>query len=165
MSVKKKVGIIELGEEAYMSDPTYSTNNELNCTIKTFAGKYNVFITKSQGDFDNGRISNLYAIHQDFYKGKNGYKRIPQTNKEYMFCCVDSGTCGIFDKDYFEKYHNEQGADDEWYEKFVMGTISKEYVVTDGLGAFSLSGWGDGKYIVNAEYKEGKAFAINIKFF
>ena len=164
MGRRKKIGVIELNESVFVSDPSYGTNTRFNCTMDIISGKYNVFITKSEGSFDKDRITNLFIIHQDFYKGNSGYKQQPKNDRENLYCYVDSGTCGIFDKNYFEKHHIENDVDNEWYDANVMANCYEDYVITDGLGVFSISGWGDGRYPIYAEYKDGKAFAIRINF-
>lgn len=161
MSIRKKIGIIELGDTAYLSDPCYSTNCVHNCTIKTIPGKWYVFIRKSQSALGENRVSNLIAIHLDYYKE---FKRNPMNDKENLYCCVDSGTCGIFDKNYFEKYHNEDGVDDKWYDDNIISNVYKDSFITDNLGVISSSGFGDGIYNVFAEYKNDRAFAIRINF-
>lgn len=159
--MKKNVGVIELGEIAFLSDPCYGTMSMYNSTIQTIPGKYNVYVTISESNsrFYMGRITSIMAVHQDYYPK---FKTMPKNDRESLFCAVDSGTCGIFDKDYFKKFHTEDDVDDEWYDKFVINMDS--FINTENKGAISSSGWGDGCYPVYAEYVGDKAFAIRIKF-
>ena len=162
---KEKVGEIKLGNVAYLSDPCYDCkpNSFYNCTIKTIPGDYLVYITRSESKdiWYKDRITSIMAIHKDYYPK---FKKMPQDERELLFCAVDSGTCGIFDKEYYEQHHSSTTSDiDEgWYEKFVIEM--NEYTTTDNKGAISSSGWGDGTYPVFAEYIGDKAFAIRIKF-
>ena len=159
--MKRKIGEIEIGEYAFLSDPCYGKYSAHNSTIGTIKGVYNVFITRCESidDFYKGRISNIYVIHKDYYKKD---KTQPNDDKENLHCFVDSGTCGIFDAEYFEKFHTDDDVDDDWYEKFVINM--DDYIITEGKGAISSSGIGDGCYKVYAKYDKGNAYAIRIKF-
>ena len=163
---KEKVGVITLGKITYLSDPCYDCkpNNFYNCTIETIPGDYLVYVTRSESKsmgIEN-RITSIMAIHKDYYPK---FKTMPKNDKENLYCCVDSGTCGIFDKEYYEKHHSSTSndIDEEWYNDFVCNRMD-EYITTDGKGAISSSGLGDGRYPVFAEYSGNKAFAIRIKF-
>jgi hypothetical protein len=158
---KKLIGKIELGEVAFLSDSCYGTNSKWNCTMKVVPGIYNIYITRAEhkDDFYKGRISNLIAIHKDYYKK---HKTLPTDDKEQLFCAVDSGTCGIYDGEYFSKYHTEDDVDDEWYENNVIEM--DEFTITDGKGAITSSGCGDGLYRVFASYDKENAFALRIKY-
>jgi hypothetical protein len=79
-----------------------------------------------------------------------------------LVCAVDSGTCGIFSAEYFEQFHNENDVNNDWYEENVIKM--DEFKITDEKGVISSSGLGDGLYSVFAEYKNGLAFALRIKF-
>jgi hypothetical protein len=163
---KEKVGVITLGEIAYLSDPCYDCkpNNFYNCTIETIPGDYLVYITRSESKdrWLENRITSIMAIHKDYYPK---FKKMPNNDREMLWCAVDSGTCGIFDKEYYEKHHSNTSndIDEDWYDNFVCNRMD-EYITTDGKGAISSSGLGDGRYPVFAEYSGNKAFAIRIKF-
>lgn len=163
---KEKVGVITLGKLAYLSDPCYDCkpNNFYNCAIETIPGEYLVYITRSESKsiWLENRITSIMAIHKDYYPK---FKAMPKNDREMLWCAVDSGTCGIFDKEYYEKHHSSTSndIDEEWYDDFVCNRMD-EYITTDGKGAISSSGLGDGRYPVFAEYSGNKAFAIRIKF-
>lgn len=159
MKQKENIGTITLGEIAFLSDPCYGTISKWNCTMEMIPGEYFVFITRTMTQTIQGRISSLYVVHKDFFKN---FKKRPNNDHERLRCAVDSGTCGIFSAEYFEKFHDENGVDDDWYEKNVIEM--DEFKITDKKGAISSSGLGDGLYPVFAEYKNGKAFALRIKF-
>ena len=162
--MKSKIGTITLGEKAYLSDPCYDSkpNGFYNCVIDTIPGEYYAFVTRSESKgCSKDRITSLLVVHKDYYPK---FKTMPRNYDEMLFCCVDSGTCGIFDKDYFEKYHSSTSneIDEDWYDKFVIEM--EEHIITDNKGVISISGWGNGRYPVFAEYVNKKAFAIRIKF-
>lgn len=157
---KKRIGQIVLGETAFLSDSCYGTNTKWNCTMKVVSGKYNVYITRAEhkDELYKGRISNIIAIHSDYYRN---HKTLPKDDRENLFCAVDSGTCGIYDGEYFAQYHSEDDVDDTWYNNIIN---MDEYIITDGKGAVSSSGVGDGLYKVYASYDKDKAYALRINF-
>lgn len=159
--MKKRIGTITLSELTYLSDPCYGFESMGNDVINTIPGDYYVYITRSENKSEwlQNRISSIIAIHKDYAKT---HKHYPNDDSEDLGCAVDSGTCGIFNAEYFEKYHTADDVNDEWYDEHViqMG----EFKITDGLGAICSSGCGDGWYPVFAEYKGDNAFAIRIKF-
>lgn len=158
--MKQRIGTIKLGDIAFLSDPCYGTMSKWNCTMEMVPGDYAVFITRTEAKMIEGRISNIYVIHTDFYKK---FKKRPSDDSEMLLCAVDSGTCGIFSAEYFEQFHNETDVDDDWYEENVIKM--DEFKITDEKGAISSSGLGDGLYPVFAEYTNGgRAFALRIKF-
>ena len=159
--MKKKIGTISLTDLTYLSDPCYGTDTWCNDVIRTIPGEYCVYITRSESKecFFKGRISNIIAVHKDYIKKLKVY---PKNDNNTLSCGVDSGTCGIFNAEYFEKYHDDLHADDDWYDQNVM--TMDEFKVTDGLGAMCSSGIGDGFYPAFAEYDGDNAFAIRIKF-
>ena len=159
--MKKKIGTITLSDTTYLSDPCYGTDTWCNDVIATIPGEYNVYITRSESKdgFFKDRITSLIAIHKDYVKF---LKRLPNNDKYTISCGVDSGTCGIFNGEYFEKHHDDLHANDDWYDQNVM--TMDDFKITDGLGAICSSGCGDGFYPAFAEYEGENAFAIRIKF-
>ena len=160
---KEKVGVMTLGSVAYLSDPCYDCQPSgiYNCTIDTIPGEYLVYVTTSESIENKGLITSLLAVHKDFYPK---YKKMPKDDREMLYCAVDSGTCGIFDKEYYEQHHSKTSTDidEDWYEKFVINMV--DYNITDNKGAISSTGVGDGYFPVFAEYSGERAFAIRILF-
>lgn len=156
---RENIGTIKLGDIAYISDPTAGISDDWNCTMTMVPGDYVVFITRTQSRLLNGTISNIYVIHTEYFKR---YKMRPKDDHEMLYCGVDSSYCGIFDASYFEKYHDNTGVDDDWYEEKVQDI--GEYTITDEHGAVCMSGIGCGKYKIYAEYTNGKAFALRVNF-
>jgi hypothetical protein len=79
---------------------------------------------------------------------------------------VDSGQAGIFDYEYYAKYHTDTDVDDEWYEKACDITLSEESAGTiDECGLVSSSGYGDGGYACyTARNRDGYITGIRIEF-
>lgn len=159
--MREKIGEIVLGDKAYLSDPCYG-EHVCNEIINVIPGTYNVYITRCESldIFYKGRVSSIFAIHKDYSKK---YNKLSADDRENLWCSVDSGTCGIFDYDYFVSTRDDDDVDEEWYEKHIIGRM-KDYLITDGKGAVSSSGVGDGTYPVYAEYDKNKAYSIRIKF-
>ena len=158
----KKIGEIYLTDLTFLSDPCLGTEDVGNCVIRTIPGYYDVYITRSQSreiGFTN-RVSNIIAFHRDY--GKAMKKRYPTDDSENLYCAVDSGTCGIFNANYYDEHHETNDVHDDWYEENVIKM--DDYCITDEMGAICSSGLGDGCYDVFAEYKEENAYALRIKF-
>lgn len=114
------------------SDPCYYSGIWCADSFPAKNGLYRVYIYHT----DN-RNAVLEIIHQDY-----DTKSVDWDDADSA-CAVDSGTFGFFDKKYYDKYHNET-LDEEWYENNVVD--ADDYLLTDGAGAWSSSGYGDGMY-------------------
>ena len=124
--------------------------------IDTIPGEYNVYVTYTTSKWDDKCITSIIAIHKDYIK-----KYRTPNNEENLSCAVDSGTCGIFNLDYYKEYHSEHDVNDEWYDNNVVKI--DDYTITDNKGAITTSG-GDGSYPIYAEYKDNVAYSLRIKF-
>ena len=76
---------------------------------------------------------------------------------------VDSGQAGIYDEDYYNKYHTADDCDDDWYDDIC--NLTNPAGTKDGKCAVSSSGFGDGGYtcymLVN---DDNQVIAISIVF-
>lgn len=130
---KKFYGTIEISNGRIVcSDPCYYSGIWCADSFPAKNGLYRVYIYHT----DN-RNAVLEIIHQDY-----DTKSVDWDDADSA-CAVDSGTFGFFDKKYYDKYHNEK-LDEEWYENNVVD--ADDYLLTDGAGAWSSSGYGDGMY-------------------
>lgn len=78
---------------------------------------------------------------------------------------VDSGTIGIFDKDYYEKYHFENKIDEDWYDKNICDftkTLRRGANITDDNGVWVNTSCGDGEYVAELYMKDGEICGIEI---
>ena len=78
---------------------------------------------------------------------------------------VDSGTIGIFDKDYYEKYHFENKIDEDWYNKNICDftkTLRRGANITDDNGVWVNTSYGDREYIAELYMKDGEICGIEI---
>ena len=121
---KQELGTIELGDKVYVSDPCYRVGTWCQAFVEGLKpGKYYGFMYKKDfgpGGFGGIRVTDLWIAHENYIK--NYPTKILDKGIDIG---VDSGSAGIFDKEYFEKYHIlEEGKymDDypessEWYDK------------------------------------------------
>lgn len=120
---KYELGTIELSNSVYVSDPCYRVGTWCQALIEGIKpGKYYGFIYKKDfGEkcWEGIRVTDLWIAHEKYIKN---YPKILVKDADIG---VDSGAAGIYDKEYFEKYHKfEEGKhiDDypeasQWYDK------------------------------------------------
>jgi hypothetical protein len=130
---RKFYGTIEISSGRIVcSDPCYKSGEWCADSFPAKNGLYRVYIYHAEN-----RNAILEIIHQDYDE-----KYVDWENADSA-CAVDSGTFGFFDKKYYDKHH-EGELDEEWYENNVV--LADDYLLTDGAGAWSSSGYGDGMY-------------------
>lgn len=109
-------GIITLGAKVMVSDPCYGLGTWCQGVLKNvLPGQYACKVEYSdEGDWGI-RVSAIEVTHID-YKGK-----FLALNLEDFEVGVDSGQAGIFDYEYYTKYHMDATerphVDDDWYDK------------------------------------------------
>lgn len=160
---------IKLGSKVVVSDPCYKLGTWCAGVLENvLPGEYNCDICIEDGGNWGNRVSHLYVIH------KNYNIRLCEINEEQEFeVGVDSGTAGVFDYDYYAKYHTTENTDDNWYEHricnaFYPGFDSStwnKYVLTHDKGFVSQSGYGDGGYNCYVKRNDdGQIIAIMIEY-
>ena len=132
---------IQLGKRVRVSDPCYGTDVWCSGVVDNVKeGTYNVDVEMSDEGMWGNRVKALTAIHSDY----NGHSIIEKVPFEVG---VDSGTAGIFDADYYEKYHTKDDVDSDWYDAVGKLTFTEEQFGTkDDKCVVSSSGYGDGGY-------------------
>lgn len=78
---------------------------------------------------------------------------------------VDSGTIGIFDKEYYEKYHFTNNIDNDWYDKNIcdfVNTLRRGANITDKQGVWVNTSYGDEEYIAELYIKDNEICGIKI---
>lgn len=145
------------GEEVYITDPCYQTNvwcNQLVQDVKK--GIWSIEYKK------NEECVILQLFHVDY--GKEIFKNGVYDRKEISTeLGVDSGTIGVFDKDYYEKYHYPNSIDEEWYNKYVCESDVNNHInITNSYGVFVSTFAGDGEYYATLFYKDNKVCGIQI---
>lgn len=130
---KKFYGVIDITSGRIIcSDPCYKSGEWCADSFPAKNGLYRVYIYHT----DN-RNAILEIIHKDYDEKNVDWDDTDST------CAVDSGTFGFFDKEYYDNHHNGE-LDEEWYDNNVV--YADDYFITDGAGALSSSGYGDGMY-------------------
>ena len=134
MGMKRKFyGVIDITSGRIVcSDPSYKSGEWCADSFPAKNGLYRVYIYHT----DN-RNAILEIIHKDYDTNSVDWDDADSA------CAVDSGTFGFFDKMYYDTYHDGE-LDEEWYENNVV--LADDYLLTDGAGAWSSSGYGDGMY-------------------
>lgn len=158
-------GTIRLNSKVMVSDPCYGLNTWCQGIVENaLPGTYDCFVEYSdEGDWGT-RVSAIEVRHthyddavRDFYP-------------EDFEVGVDSGQAGIFDYEYYEKYHSDSKewphVNDDWYDKVCNITLGRESSGTiDGFGLVSSSGYGDDGYICcTARDGDGNVIAIRVEY-
>ena len=189
MKIKYSLGTIELDTEVYVSDPCYRVCTWCQALVKGLKpGKYYGFMNKqnmkNMGWLGGIRVTDLWIVHED------NVDTFPKTLVKGVEIGVDSGSAGIYDKEYYEKFHTlEDGKyiDDypessEWYDKqfdlryyydmngneILSETDNRERrdaIALDNKCVISFSGYGDGGYnLYSAKNTKGEIIGLRIKF-
>ncbi len=151
---------IRLGRKVRVSDPCYGTDVWCAGTLDNVReGLYNVEVEMSDKGMWGDRVKSLTVVNAS-------YNKFLIFNKTAAFeVGVDSGQAGIYDEDYYNQYHTEDGCDDNWYDEVCKLTLSSEQFGTkDGKCVVSSSGYGDGCYICELVVDGGEVVAIRITF-
>lgn len=122
---KQNKGNILLKDKAIVSDPCYGLNTWCQGIVENvLPGKYECFLTTvDEGEFGI-RVAAIEVTHKDYVD-----KDLIYTPEKFEVG-VDSGQAGIFDYDYYTKYHTDTNerphVDDDWYRKVCDLTYQEE---------------------------------------
>ena len=114
------------------------------------------------------RVAELITVNSEYYK-----EHLVIMNERQEFeVGVDSGCAGIFDYEYYCKFHTDEDVNEDWYEKQIMqqffpGDEStwQKSVFTESNGVVSNSGFGDGGYdCYVARNDDGEIVGIRIVY-
>lgn len=164
-----------LGPEVVVSDPCYDIPTWCQAIVTgVLPGTYIPEVDYSdEGDWGT-RVAALRATHIDFYV-KPG---LIEWSEHPAVIGVDSGQCGIFDKDSYrndeqsktygvdrmwEEDWNEKDGDD-WYQRMCTLTSSEEDYGVYPNGVVSSSGYGDGSYTLLVGKIDNQIVALEIVF-
>ena len=117
-------GTIKLGSKVMVSDPCYGLNTWCQGVLdNVLAGEYECTVEHSNEGEWGIRVSAIEVTHKN-YKGK-----FMEMYPESFEVGVDSGQAGIFDYDYYCKYHTDANerdhVDDDWYDRICNTTESR----------------------------------------
>jgi hypothetical protein len=117
-------GVIHLGGKVMVSDPCYGLNTWCQGVLENvLPGEYECRVEHSDmGDWGI-RVSAIEVIHKD-------YRDIELTTVlEDFEVGVDSGQAGIFDYEYYARYHTDNAEREhvvnQWYDKCFDATLSR----------------------------------------
>lgn len=107
------LGTLELGKRVRISDPCYSLNTWCAGVIENvLPGKYLAKMIISDELNWGKRVKSIEV----FLEGTS----VPPTIDSKIDVGVDSGQCGIYDEEYYSKFHNDserEHVDDNWYDR------------------------------------------------
>lgn len=103
-------GTITLGSKVMVSDPCYKLGTWCQGVLENvLPGEYHckvAFIDEGKWGI---RVARITVLHKDYL-----YETL-RVEKCDFEVGVDSGTAGIYDYDYYTKYHTDKDTDDVWY--------------------------------------------------
>ena len=151
-----------------VSDPCYEPTNGYNRGVQlkegTYTAKAKYGVISGWGE----RVVELTINHESCPKKK--------ATRLIGLCAVDSGQCGIFERENYDKYHPNYTPDtpesEKWYNKVCDITLNDKkhncgMVKSDKkiVGAVASSGLGDGAYDLYAGYNsKGEIVALRLRF-
>ena len=107
--------IIKLGSKVMVSDPCYGLGTWCQGVLENvLPGNYKCDVEYSDDGDWGERVSAIEVVHEN-------YDRPVEFEPESFEVGVDSGQAGIFDYDYYVKYHDDcdirPHVDDNWYDR------------------------------------------------
>lgn len=110
-----KLGEIKLKDSVYVSDPCYSIGTWCQALVENLKpGKYIGYMKKADfgpDGFGGIRVTDIWITHVD-YPHLYPVKILDSS----IDIGVDSGQAGIYDKEYYEKYHIPE-LNEHWYDR------------------------------------------------
>ena len=141
MKNSKFIGMINLKDKIIVSDPYFAVGTKNQGNIDNIVpGTYNCFILKEKDANWGIKVNELFITNSDRPISRDQINTLADFEIR-----VDSGTAGIFDYDYYVKYHKDQHDDvyKVWYNKYVLKDYL-DYRITANSGVWSISEYGDG---------------------
>ena len=152
---------IILGKEVYLTDPCYDISTWCQALLTNVKdGKWLVNYEYKVIDQEEGEKEVVLSLaHKDY--GMDIFKNLYDKVEESCELGVDSGTLGIFDKKYYEKYHDKNKIDEVWYDRTICN-YQRCVNITEGKGAWCRTTYGDGAYIAELYTKNNQVCGIKI---
>lgn len=171
------IGTFSLGNKVMVSDPCYKLSTWCQGVLKNVkSGIWDAYLKMSDEGVWGIRVAELITVNSEHHKEHpvimDEYSTIISEYQEFEVG-VDSGCAGIFDYDYYAKYHTEDENDEKWYETRIINQFFpthnsygwKRSIFTDSEGVASNSGYGDGGYnCYVARNAEGEIVGIKIVY-
>lgn len=161
--VVKHIGSLTLGDKVVISDPCYESGTWCMITdLPVVPGTYEAHI---EFDTESERVLSLTAWHKDYLPDE-----ATCADEEWLLdpIGVDSGQAGIYDADYFHRYHDLSKITKQelnaWY-RDACGCTDNYADTMDDSCVISRSGWGDGGYSAGVKRNDnGDIIAITISY-
>ena len=151
---------IKITEGIICTDPCYSPDTWCQCVLRDVKpGDWDVIIEDRALEMWGHRITSLRIKHSD-------YKSKPTNELLSSDIGVDSGQCGFFDIDYFNRHKSDREIENLWYGRVCDKTLNTpHYGTIDGRGVASESGYGDGMYeLYGRRNKNGELVELRVVF-
>lgn len=150
-------GFIKLGDKVMVSDPCYGLNTWCQGVLENvLPGEYECKVGFSdEGDWGN-RVADIEVVHEDYID------KFLEMRPEEFEVGVDSGTAGIFDYDYYTKYHSDSSEwphiDNNWYNR--TGNLT---FVTKKNPNYVEFPWDDNAENMSEQYKKFREWTRDVK--
>lgn len=159
-----KIGEIQLSNHVTVSDPCYESGIECASRLNNVKpGTYHCFMEREYASY--GHVKHLIVCHSEHLDVMDEYI---YASEQEIEVAVDSGTCGIFDTEYYDEYHQDTESEKhmDWYRRFVLDDshYADSFNFTDDAGVFTDSGYGDGEYQVYVYEVNDEIVRICIEF-
>lgn len=171
------IGTFSLGNKVMVSDPCYSLNTWCQGVLENVkSGIWKAYLKMSDEGTWGIRVAELIAINDEYCKEHPvivDEHSVIINERQAFEVGVDSGCAGIFDYDYYAKYHTDDEKDTEWYETIICDQFFPTHdsfewensIFTDSEGVASNSGYGDGGYeCYVARNDDGEIVGIKIVY-
>ena len=168
------IGRFSLGNKVMVSDPCYCINALDQGVLENVReGFWDAYIKTSDEGEGGMHVSELVAINLDYNSEYNELNSEDINERQLFVVGVDSDAAGIFDYDYYCKYHYETNIDEEWYNNQVVDQFFsplapmewKKSIFTEFNGVASTTGYGNGNYVCYvARNTEGEIIGIKIVY-
>lgn len=155
---------IYLSKEVYLTDPCYDITTWCQDLLKNVKeGKW--LVDYEYNEYKDGTKQEviLSLAHEDY--GMTIFNDFYDKIEDSCVLGVDSGTIGVFNKNYYEKYHFKNDIDNNWYEKNICSnanSLIRGANITDNEGVWVNTSYGDGEYSANLYIKDGEICGIEI---
>ena len=149
-------GIITLNDKVMVSDPCYGLNTWCQGVVENvLPGEYECKVGFSDEDIFGMRVADIEVVHKGYVSQFLDYRA------EAFEVGVDSGTAGIFDYEYYKKYHTDRNetehVDDDWYDR--TGDLT---FVTKRNPHYEEFPWDDNAEDMAAQYKRFREWTNDV---
>ena len=155
----RKIGTIKHNGTLVAVDPCYNVHESKFCGkhLNLPKGEYDVYIQETRCDLVGGIVLIEKGVKV------SAINKAVHPNDSY-WCGVDAGCVMLADKTYYNNTHNDNGADDSWYNNEVVAHAYDNYHFPNNECVIVSSGNGDGSYPVYELYIDHHIVGCCVKF-